>query len=83
MQCLLLEMIYEGRDIFVWLSTGYEKSLCHELETILFLMDYKFELKVSSKRSEVLHTALSLSLSPSLSLSVQPLQIVCHTYDDD
>ena len=43
--------IYHGRDIFVWLPTGFGKSLCYEV--IQFVMDHKFG-RVGSAASPVL-----------------------------
>ena len=78
-QHLAMKAIYKRRDVFVWLSTGYRKSLCYQ--SIPFVMDYKLGLKGSSKYSEVLYIALLLSLS--LSLSIQLFRVYHHAYHDD
>ena len=34
-----MEAIYDGHDVFMWLTTGYGKSLC--FQALPFLMDFK------------------------------------------
>ena len=58
--------IYGGRDVFVWLPTGYGKSLCYQ--TIPFLMDHKLGLVSASKSSTV------LVVSPLVSLIIDQVQ---------
>ena len=38
-QLSTMEAIYHHQDVFVWLPTGYEKSLCYRV--LPFIMDYK------------------------------------------
>ena len=59
-----MKSIYEGRDVFVWLPTGYGKSICYH--SLPFLLDHKLG-RVSlplNKRS------VCLVISPLLSLMV-------------
>ena len=65
-QRLAVKAIYEGRDVFVWLPTGYGKSLCYQ--TIPFVIDYKLGLKESSSRSGV------LVVSPLVALMIDQVQ---------
>ena len=65
-QRLAVKAIYEGRDVFVWLPTGYGKSLCYQ--TIPFVIDYKLGLKESSRRSGV------LVVSPLVALMIDQVQ---------
>ena len=47
-----MRAVYEGSDVFVWLPTGYGKSLCYL--ALPFLMDYKKGLVDSGKSCGVL-----------------------------
>ena len=46
-----VQSIYQGRDVFVWLPTGFGKSLCYEV--LPFVMDHKLG-RVGSAASLVL-----------------------------
>ena len=54
--------IYEGKDVFVWLPTGFGKSICYT--TLPFVFDYKLGRVDSSSHSVI------LVISPLTSLMV-------------
>ena len=47
-----MRAVYEGSDVFMWLPTGYGKSLCYQ--ALRFLKDYKKGLVDSGKSCGVL-----------------------------
>ena len=47
-----MKAVYKGKDVFVWLQTGFEKTLCYQI--LPFLFDHKLGLKGSEKSSAVL-----------------------------
>ena len=46
------EAIYNRQDVFVWLPTGYGKSLCYQV--LPFIMDYKHGVVEMQRHSLVL-----------------------------
>ena len=63
-QAEAVKYIYEGQDVFLWLRTGYGKSICYQL--LPFLFDYKLARieTIATERSVV------LVISPLVSLMV-------------
>ena len=59
-----IKYIYQGKDVFAWLPTGYGKSLCYQL--LPFLLDFKLGRTgaIATERSVV------LVISPLVSLMV-------------
>ena len=57
---LPMRAVYEGSDMFVWLPTGYGKSLCYQ--ALPFLMDYKKGLVESGKSCGVLVVSALIAL---------------------
>ena len=51
--------LYEGRDVFLWLPTGFGKSICYEI--LPFLFDFKLG-QADIKNSMVLVVSPLLSL---------------------
>lgn len=63
-QRLAVKAIYDGKDVFVWLPTGFGKSLCYQ--TLPFVMDYKLGCKDN-------HSAV-LVVSPLVALMIDQVQ---------
>ena len=59
-QKLAIHAINSGSDVFVWLPTGFGKSMC--FHTLPFVFDYKLELVSASKRSVVVVVAPLVAL---------------------
>ena len=47
-----IKAVYDGKDVFVWLPTGYGKSICYT--TLPFVLDYKLGRIDSGNHSIVL-----------------------------
>lgn len=63
-----IQCLYEGKDVFLWLPTGYGKSVC--FHCLPFLFDYKFgrvELPPCEK-------SVCLVVSPLISLMVDQVE---------
>jgi len=68
-----MEAIYNRHDVFVWLPTGYGKSLCYHV--LPFIMDYKHGVVETQRHS------LVRVMSPLVALMVdQRLIDRTHTY---
>ena len=61
-----IEAIYRGKDVFMWLPTGFRKSLCFHM--LPFVMDYKHKLVSSTKSS------LVIVVSPLIALMVDQVR---------
>ena len=48
--------MYEGRDVFLWLPTGFGKSICYEV------LPFVFDLKLESENSIVIVVSPLVSL---------------------
>lgn len=51
-QKLAIRAVYERKDVFVWLPTGFGKSVC--FQTLPFLFDYKLGMVGTLRKSVVL-----------------------------
>ena len=65
-QLLSVKAVYEGKDVFVSLPTGFGKSLCYQI--LPFVFDHKLGLVCSEKNSAV------VVVSPLVSLMVDQVQ---------
>ena len=65
-----IHSIYRGRDVFVWLPTGFGKSLCYEV--LPFVMDHKLS-RIDAKSS------LVLVVSPLIALMTDQVCSILHT----
>ena len=52
--------MYEGRDVFLWLPTGFGKSICYEV--LPFLFDFNLG-KVDTESSSVIVVSPLVSLT--------------------
>ena len=59
-QCLSIQAVYDGKDVFIWLPTGFGKSICYH--ALHFAMDYKLSRTVSQNSSAILVVSLLLAL---------------------
>ena len=63
-QSEVIKSIYEGKDVFAWLPTGYGKSLRYQL--LLFLFDFQ----LGPTRTFATERSVALVISPLVSLMV-------------
>ena len=64
-----IEAIYNCQDVFVWLPTGYGKTLCYRV--LPFIMDYRHGVVETQRHS------LVLVVSPLVALKVGQQLIDC------
>ena len=55
-QATCIKCVYEGKDVFLWLPTGFGKSLCYEV------LPFVFDDKLSKDNSVVIVVSLLISL---------------------
>ncbi len=67
-QTQVLQLLSEGRDVFVWFPTGYGKSLCYQL--LPFLMDYK----LGRTNAPLVDRSVVLVVSPLVSLMIDQVR---------
>ena len=65
-QRLAIQAVYGGRDVFVWLPTGFGKSVC--FQALPFVFDYKLGLVSAQK------TSIVLVVAPLVALMVDQVQ---------
>ena len=70
-----MEAIYNGHDVFVWLPTGYGKSLCYQ--ALPFIMDCKRGLVGSQERSLVLVVSPLIALMVDQVTSLRKRSVNC------
>ena len=70
-----MEAVYNGYDVFVWLPTGYGKSLCYQV--LPFIMDFKLGLVESSKHSLVLVVSPLVALMVDQVTSLRKRSVNC------
>ena len=65
-----IKSIYEGKDVFTWLPTGYGKSLRYQL------LLYLFGFKLGRTRAIATERSVALVISPLVSLMVDQVCIL-------
>ena len=74
-----MEAVYNGHDVFVWLPTGYGKSLCYQ--ALPFIMDFKLGLVGSQKHSLVLVVSPLVALMVDQVTSLRKRRVNCSASD--
>ena len=59
-QAMAVRAVYDGRDVFVWLPTGFGKSVC--FQTLPFVFDFKLGLVGAQEKSVVIVVAPLVAL---------------------
>ena len=74
-QLSAMEGIYRGKDVFVWLPTGYGKSLCYQ--ALPFLLDYKLGVTESQESGLVLVVSPLIALMVDQTTSLRSRKVKC------
>ncbi len=69
--------VYEGKDAFVWLPTGFGKSICYEV--LPFMFDYRKSRELSSEVAASSAPSLVVVISPLIALMVDQVHSLRRT----
>ena len=61
-----IKLLYDGRDVFLWLPTGFGKSICYEV--LPFMTDFRRRSQQSGTMNEF-RPSLVLVISPMILLT--------------
>jgi len=76
-----LKLLSEGKDVFVWFSTGYGKSICYQL------LPFVIDVKLGGTNAPLVDRSVVLVISPLVSdstrilLSVSFIRIFIELYN--
>ena len=66
-QVKAVKLLSEGKDVFVWLPTGYGKSICYQL------LPFVFDVKLGRTNAPLVDRSVVLVISPLVSDSTRIL----------